>query len=849
MKKLVLFLLILPFCLSAQTTDNFSDGDFTNNPTWVGNTENFIVNADKQLQLNAADAGTSYLSVDTPLSADREWKFWLKLNFAPSGSNCCDIYLSADTSDLTLVTAGYYLHVGESGSNDALELRCKNGSNSTLVCRGTDGNAASAFAVAVKVTRDSSGNWTVSTDYAGNNPTLEMQGTDNTFECSKHFGFLAKYTSSNKTNFFFDDVYVGEPYVDNEAPQLVDYKFVGRNIFEITFDEALHASSLNQNNIQCSLSIDSVVFGASESVMRIYFADNIPNGSFQITINNVTDLNGNTADPITIDTTYGYAEAYSVVINEIMADPDPVVALPNYEYIELYNTENIGFNLQNWTLQVGTSVKTLPNFELGANQYVIICSQAASETLSEYGQCITTSLSVVNGGTTIRLQNADGELVHEVTFSDSWYGDSNKINGGWSLELINPLDVCTSAKNNWTASVSPLGGTPGSINSVFSDEEVKPMVESLKAVDGHTIELTFNQTMDETTLTDKQNYDIGGNHPTTAILTSNGVKITFEMEFESGSVYTLNISGLANCSGVMMDAYSQEFMLPAEVTEGQIIINEVMYNPVAPCVDYVELYNPTDLGYDLVNMSLGLVTQSFPSPPDTVIRVITSTGYYLAPHAYVVLSSNGNAIADYFDIENRSNFLTMSSCPSLPNGGGQIIVTTADKTVIDKMNYSENMQYPLLKTTKGVSLERISPSLPSTDALNWHSASSSTNYGTPGYENSVYHQTTASENMLSIEPSTFSPDNDGYNDVCMISLQNTGTATLNIHILTSEGREIRYLVKNELVGANHSVVWDGLDESGNRVQLGIYIVYAEMFAEDGTTSQLKKTVVVAGGRR
>lgn len=848
MKKLILFLIILPFCLNAQTADSFSDGDFTNNPSWTGNTGDFIVNTDKQLQLNAADAGTSYLSVSTQSSTEREWKFWLKLNFAPSGSNCCDIYLSANTSDLTQVTEGYYLHIGETGSNDAFELRCKNGNNSTLVCRGTDGNMASASAVTVKVTRDESGNWTVSTDYAGNNPTPEMQGTDNTFECGIHFGFIAKYTSSNKNNFFFDDVYVGEPYVDNEAPQLDSYRFAGRNVFEITFDEPLHESSLHQSNFQSAQAIDSVVFGTSLSVMRIHFSENIPNGNFQITVSNATDLSGNTADPIIINTTFSYAEAYSVVINEIMADPDPAVALPNYEYIELYNTQDVGFNLGGWTLQVSTSSKTLPDFELDANQYVIICSSAAAAVFTEYGQCIETSLSIVNGGTVIRLLNSDGELVHEVTFSDSWYGDSNKANGGWSLEQINPLDVCTGAKNNWTASVSPLGGTPGSINSVFSDEEVKPVVESLKVIDEHNIELTFNQTMDETTLACSQNYNIGGINPTAASPTGNGVKITFGTEFESGTVYILHISGLSNCSGVMMDSYSQEFMLPAEVSEGQIIINEVMFNPIAPCVDYIELFNPTDMGYDLAGMNIGLITQSFPSPADTVIRVITSTGYLLAPHAFVLLSSNSNAVADYFDIEDRSNFLTVGSCPSLPNGGGQIILTTGDNAVIDRMNYSEKMHYPLLKTTKGVSLERISPSLPSTDVSNWHSASSATAYGTPGYENSVYHQTADGENMLNIEPTTFSPDNDGYNDVCMIGLQNNETATLNIHILNSEGRDIRHLVKNELVGTNHSVAWDGLDDGGNRVQLGIYIVYAELFGEDGTTRQLKETVIVAGGR-
>jgi hypothetical protein len=44
----------------SQTSDDFSDNDFTNNPTWTGATADYIVNTSQQLQLNASGAGTSY---------------------------------------------------------------------------------------------------------------------------------------------------------------------------------------------------------------------------------------------------------------------------------------------------------------------------------------------------------------------------------------------------------------------------------------------------------------------------------------------------------------------------------------------------------------------------------------------------------------------------------------------------------------------------------------------------------------------------------------------------------------------------------------------------------------------
>ena len=59
MKKILLLLLLLPISLLAQVTDDFSDGDFTQNPTWSGTTEQYIVNNSKQLQLNAEGEGTA----------------------------------------------------------------------------------------------------------------------------------------------------------------------------------------------------------------------------------------------------------------------------------------------------------------------------------------------------------------------------------------------------------------------------------------------------------------------------------------------------------------------------------------------------------------------------------------------------------------------------------------------------------------------------------------------------------------------------------------------------------------------------------------------------------------------
>src|SRR5574337_268948 len=100
--------------LNAQITDNFSDGDFTNNPTWSGDVSQYTVNASFQLQLNNTIADTSYLSFPSPFINNAEWDFWVRENFAPSDNNNCRIYLVSDVTNLEGPVNGYYIRMGRS---------------------------------------------------------------------------------------------------------------------------------------------------------------------------------------------------------------------------------------------------------------------------------------------------------------------------------------------------------------------------------------------------------------------------------------------------------------------------------------------------------------------------------------------------------------------------------------------------------------------------------------------------------------------------------------------------------------------------------------------------------------
>ena len=53
------------------------------------------------------------------------------------------------------------------------------------------------------------------------------------------------------------------------------------------------------------------------------------------------------------------ANRYDVVITEIMADPSPVVSLPNAEFIEIKNVSTNSFNLNGWRLSDASATATI----------------------------------------------------------------------------------------------------------------------------------------------------------------------------------------------------------------------------------------------------------------------------------------------------------------------------------------------------------------------------------------------------------------------------------------------------------------------------------------------------------
>ena len=731
--------------------DPFSDGDFTVNPTWTGATSDFIVNGDLRLQLNAAAAGQSVLatSFQPVVMHDKEWRFWIKHAFAGSTSNFSRVYLSAMSSDLSFTGStsagveGYFLLFGETGSDDAIRLMRDNGAGSaaTEIAVGNLGLVANAFEIRVKVLRDNAGNWQVLADpTGGSNYQIQATGFDDTFETTTTFGVACTYTASNVAGFEFDDVYFGPVVPDTEAPLLLSAQATGANTLDLFFNEFLDpvtAETASNYTVNAGIGtpVSALLDENDATLVHLTFANAFPeNQTLTVTASAIEDLAGNVLTSAQADFAYlvtSLPSAGDVVINEIMADPTPVLGLPEAEFIELFNASDLAFNLNGWMLVNTTTSRTLPEHLLLPGGYVILCNSTETALFEGYGDVVGVNswVALTNAADSLTLISAESSVIDIVSYSTSWYGNPALSNGGITLERKNPFTLCSGAFN-WSAAEGFQGGTPASQNTVFdpSPDLTPPNLISFTYVGNNALQLNFNEPLAADAADNVDvllTPDLGEQ---LVLLTANGesLYIQFEFEFELAQSYLLTVLGVSDCSGnALLNSIELELIRGFEPEEGELIINEIMAAPLAtvpsPDVEYVEIFNTGDRVLDLSALTL----ESAFLPQQALI----------GPGEYAVLTNS----ADVGAFMNISNVVGMTGFPTLTNSGRTLTLSVGN-TVLDVVTYSDTWYQDAERDGGGYSLERINPEHPCSDIDNWR-ASQAEDGHTAGALNSVFSTT------------------------------------------------------------------------------------------------------------
>lgn len=854
-------LALLPILGFSQFTDDFSDGDFTANPAWTGDDTLFVIDAD-ELRSNkdtATAAVTYYLSTPSTLAADAQWEFFINLKFGTSGANYVDVYLISDVADLSAPNNGYFVRIGN--TDDEISLYEINGGSETMIIDGMDGLLGSSNPFNIKVKRDLTNLWTLEYD-AGPTGNYLNGGTvvNSTITASNYFGICIEQSTAGSPafNHFFDNFSVGPIPVDTFPPVLSSVSATSDTTLDVFYNEVVSKASAE---ILANYSADNGLGSPASatrdmtdsSVVHLEFATAFGNGVLNtLTVSNIADNLGNImVDPASETFSYFLAdigEVFDIVINEIFADPAPAVGLPEKEFIELYNNSNKVIDLAGYTFSDATSSASLPAGFMAPGGYLILCANADTNAFKSFGAVMGVSSlpSLNNSGDDLSLRSNTGLLMHSVSYSDTWYNNAFKEYGGWSLEMIDPDNPCAES-SNWAACVNANGGTPGKVNSVAGSnpDNQAPVLSRADAIDSLNVLLSFNEPIDSMSLaTASFAINNGISILSDTVMSSKTIKLVLAAELQLNVVYTVTVSGAFDCVGNLLGAENTAvFALPEQGLPGDLIINEILSDPIESGSDFIELYNNSDRFINLDGWQLAAMGA------DTIddYEPIASSPYVLFPGDYVMLSTDTANIKETYPLAHSSSFLQMDGFPTYSNDNGTVILINNLLEVSDSITYDVSMHFSLLNDEDGVSLERMDFDRPAHEKTNWHSAAEAVGFATPGYLNSQYNPVDSVIDEISVDPEVFSPDNDGFDDVVNISYQFDAPGFVgSIYIYDSRGRLVKSLVENDLLGTTGTYSWDGTMENGEKARIGIYVVFFEAFGIEGEIRNIKKPCVLAG---
>ncbi|NLR79167.1 lamin tail domain-containing protein [Chitinophaga eiseniae] len=541
---------------------------------------------------------------------------------------------------------------------------------------------------------------------------------------------------------------------------------------------------------------------------------------------------------------------YDVVIHEIMVKPAPTLGLPPYEYIELKNISTAPVQLKDWRLAVNKREVILPACLLQPDSLLLLCATAAAPSYPVSNvRGIDRFPALADDSALVVLYDARRRVIHAVDYDAHWYGTASPPKGGISLEMINDALPC-SGKINWTASTAATGGTPGSPNEAAAPltDNTRPDLNYATITDSLHVLLGFSKTLDSTLAADPAHYHFNNGLEVAACRVLpplfRNVALQLAGPLSPGEIYTLTTTALTDCMGESSGLHtSLAIGIPQRPEKQGVIINEVLFDPVPGIPEFVELYNGSQKVIELASLRLCNRKADGSLGP---WKILSNTGRLLMPGQPLALTTDVTALCGGYPHAQPENIQTVGSLPSMPVTEGTIVLLRADSTLLDELHYTSRLHFPLARELQGVSLERLSYARPTEDAGNWHSAATAAGNATPGAINSQRWPDAGDSLNIVLAPGVFSPNQDGIDDWVRISWQLPGPGYVgNIVIYDIQGRPVKWLARNFLLGNNGYLQWDGKNENAVLLPSGIYIFLIEIFNLPGQVKRCKRTVVMA----
>ncbi len=583
-----------------------------------------------------------------------------------------------------------------------------------------------------------------------------------------------------------------------------------------------------------------------------------PQASYTLRIEAIADTVGNLMPPITRPFVFpGDPEPTmpgDLIINEVLYAP----SRPGLEFIELYNRAPHALDLREVYWHDARS-KPQPLVErvflVGPSAFVVLSEDTAA-LQSVFGNVPmllqpNTWPALNNDGDAVVLKRNDGVLLDSL-----WY-DAAMGQTGRSLERRDP-DLPTWLRANWAVSLDSLGATPGRRNSRYEPDLEPPKVRFVAVRDCLAVAVFFDEALDPSSVQPDAFELDDGTWPETAAWLPEAQQVLLHFK-QPLRQQQLTLRNLRDLKGNQLALAVHPLAYPP--TPGALRLNEILYAPRTDPYDgrpdqpeYIELVN---IAERYINLE-GLFWTDMPNENGRSDTMWVPVHWQaLAPESLAVVFNVPAGEDPLAFIE--AAFPGATRHPGtiwIPIPGASLGLRNEDDLIhlqysrqtIDSVHYRPSWHLVGVRNTTGLALERLLPEGPSNDPANWTSSPDPSG-GTPGRPNAARLQenpTLPEQPSLEIAPSPFSPDGDGLDDVAVIRFTlPAGGALVRVRIFDAQGRLVRTLGPIGS-GAQGLLLWDGRDDAGDALPIGIYVVLLEaMDARGGRLISRRAPVVLA----
>jgi hypothetical protein len=265
-----------------------------------------------------------------------------------------------------------------------------------------------------------------------------------------------------------------------------------------------------------------------------------------------------------------------------------------------------------------------------------------------------------------------------------------------------------------------------------------------------------------------------------------------------------------------------------------LVINEFMCrpDPSRGGCEWIELYNASAERIDLRGWRIGDEQQS------SFLVDRDDAALFVAPAAFVVIAQDAAKMRHSWP-DLTGPILEPEHWATLNQSSDLIVLLDATGFAVERVAYEPGW-LGRRSAEEGVSWERVDATERCDDSRNWW-LSVATPGATPAAENSLASGFSRRID-LKVEPNPFSPDGDGFADLATIHYRLPPKSLLTLRVFDAAGYRVRTLVDGE--GRSDGVAfWDGCDDRGRRLPVGIYVVLARASGEKLQSS--KCTLVLA----